>query len=67
MNRHELQSSHIKAIEHDGEGLTVEFLDGARYRHQGVPAVEFERMKAADSAGQFYHRHIKGRYPHTRL
>lgn len=42
--------------------LTIEFADGSEYDYMNVPASVYRAFGAAGSAGQFFHRNIKGRY-----
>jgi len=46
--------------------LAVEFKNGGRYNYYDVPAVVFERMKAAPSKGQFLAQNIKNIYRYAR-
>ena len=47
--------------------LIVEFKNGGRYNYYGVPAVMFERMKAAPSTGQFLAQNIKNAFRYARV
>lgn len=64
-----MPSSVIKsfAYEPEARALAIEFTTGRRYRYDGVPAEEVEAMRAAFSKGSHFNRHIRDRYPHTRL
>lgn len=59
-------SSTIKAMGYDEETehiksrLTVIFNSGTRYTYYDVPRDLWKRFKEAESAGQFFVRHIKG-------
>ena len=62
-----LQSSHLSHCRYDEatQVLEIGFRDGSVYAHQGVPAELYEGLMGAESAGSYYARHIKGRYPHS--
>jgi len=57
-------SSHIGQVDFDEstDTLTIEFTDGRTYDYLNVPAQVARQFQAAGSAGQFFHRHIRGRY-----
>jgi hypothetical protein len=46
----------------DTSDLTIYFTNGKDYTHEEVPKWLFENLSAAESAGQFYHRNLKGKY-----
>ena len=59
------QSSLIKGIEYEyaSRSLVITFKSGnkPRWRYKKFPESEFERFKAADSLGKFFHAEIKGK------
>ena len=59
-----LYSSHIEkaAYETDTQDLTVTFKDGAEYVYRNVPQSVFDGLKKSRSAGEYFHRQIKGVY-----
>lgn len=61
MKMHEVQSSNIKRIGHDGNSkMVVEFGSG-KYEFTGVSAEDFDGFKNADSQGKHFHQMgIKG-------
>lgn len=69
MERVVVQSSNIAAVSYDPDGsiLEVEFHGGRIYAYRGVPELHFEGMIGAGSAGSYFHRHIRNRYPYRRL
>ena len=60
-------SSNISSISYCDQTLFVQFKRGAVYRYFGVPAKQFEGLRAADSVGQYFCREIKGIYECERL
>lgn len=62
-------SSNIAAIGHDpiAGDLHVQFKNGGRYIHHGVPISEHTALMLADSKGTHYADRIRGRYSHTKL
>jgi lysyl-tRNA synthetase class 2 len=59
-----VNSSAIRAIDHDGRTLFVQFHSGDLiYCFPGVPYAVFQQFLQAPSKGAFYHEFIRGRYP----
>ena len=58
-------SSHLDAVDYDSDTLqmTVTFKDGRSWRYDGVPVTMFQGIQHAPSAGSYFARNIKGRYP----
>ena len=44
------------------ENLDVTFADGSQYTYFNVPVSVYRGLTQAASAGQYFHRQIKGRY-----
>lgn len=59
-------SSNILGYRYDPatQKLTIEFRQGGVYHYHGVPSTVVNSLGSSDSAGSFFHRHIKGRYHH---
>lgn len=57
-----VNSSDTRAVGYDGHTLTVEFHSGRKYDHPNVPYDVYEAFMNAPSLGEFYSRHIRGRY-----
>jgi hypothetical protein len=57
-----VNSTAIRAIGYDGSTLTVEFHSGRIYDHPNVPYDVYVEFMNAPSLGEFYSRHIRGRY-----
>lgn len=57
-------SSTIKSITYDFlmENLEVDFKSGLKYKYCGVPYKVFLEMKAAESAGKYFHSNVKNVY-----
>lgn len=47
--------------------LTLTFNSGGAYAYKDVPKEVFDGILAAESAGKYYHAHIKGKYEHERV
>lgn len=58
-------STHILQVDFDSDTdtLSVTFADGRTYDYLNVPAPVYRQFQEAPSAGQFFNRHIKQRYP----
>lgn len=57
-------SSYLTAGVYDAaeQSLTITFRDGSSWLYSNVPQGVWEGLKAAGSAGQYFHRQIKPRY-----
>lgn len=42
--------------------LTLTFNSGGAYSYKDVPKEVFDALLAAESAGKYFHAHIKGKY-----
>ncbi|WP_152365220.1 KTSC domain-containing protein [Microlunatus speluncae] len=60
-----VSSSSIRAVGYDDEHgrLFLEYTNGGRYVHFGVPASVYRDLLAAESIGAYVNRVIKPRYP----
>jgi len=69
MQRKPVNSSNISSIGYDASSHTLEiqFHDGGVYCYGGVPQSEFAALMAASSHGSYHARHIKDRYPATKV
>ncbi len=56
MKMHDVKSSHIEAIGHEGETLHVRFKGGVTYSYPGVTAERFKKLMGAKSIGN----HLRG-------
>ena len=58
-----VNSEAIRAVGYDGYTLTVEFTrSDTIYDHPNVPYSVYVEFMNAPSLGEFYSRHIRGRY-----
>jgi hypothetical protein len=58
-----VNSSAIRAIDHDGRTLFVQFhTSDTIYCHLGAPYSVFVELMQAESKGRYYNQHIRGRY-----
>lgn len=65
-----VKSANIRGVGFDRDAgvLIVEFKSGARWNYDGVPEQAFEEMTAGTvSVGSYFARHIRGRYPESRV
>lgn len=63
----DVDSSHIKTIEHNGKDLYITFLNGSTYEYDDVPEGMVRQMLKVDSKGKFLHRYIRDRYPYRNV
>ncbi len=56
-----LKSSNIEACAFDPETkvLTIKFKSGGTYHYSGCSQDHFDGLCGADSAGRYFHKHIK--------
>lgn len=54
-----VKSSNISGVAHDGQALWVKFQNGGLYRYPTAGADLHQGLLAAESAGQFFHKHVK--------
>jgi hypothetical protein len=61
-------SSLLAEVEYNNETqeLKVQFINGAEYVYENVPASEFEMLTTAESAGQAFQQ-IKNNYTYQKL
>lgn len=58
-----VSSDAIRAVGYDGQTLAVQFTTSATvYLHPGLPYAVYVGLMQAESMGQYYNRHIRGRY-----
>lgn len=67
MHRVSLESSNIATAAFARETLFLEFHSGQVYKYDNVPRALYDGLISADSAGQYFHHHIKGKFHYTRL
>ena len=69
MQRIPVVSSNLQSVGYDptAQLLEVEFHDGSVYQYTHVPEAIYRALVAAGSHGQYFHAHIKGAYPTTRI
>lgn len=64
-----LDSSCVSLARYDAKQKTLEleFVSGARYRYTGVPRETYDELMLAKSAGAYFGKSIRPRYPSTKL
>lgn len=62
-------SSNLSSAAYDDKAreLTIAFLSGDSYLYRSVPYEVWHGLQHAQSAGSYFHRQIKNRYPADRL
>lgn len=60
-----VSSSNVHSIGYNSEKclLTVRFLNGTQYQFEGVPESVYREFMGASSAGSYFAKHIRGRFP----
>ena len=63
-----MPSSVVRAFTYEPEArrLDVAFTSGRAYSYHDVPLAVFDAMKASFAKGEFFNRHVRGRYQYTR-
>ena len=64
---HEVTSSNVTSVGHDGQNLHVQFTNGVTYRYLGVPEGELMNVLGAPSVGKYLNQSIKPHFPAERL
>jgi hypothetical protein len=67
VRRVRVRSSSIESVGYENDVLEVRFRNGGLYQYLDVPARLHELLLRAGSKGAFFNRHIRDRYPATRL
>ena len=57
-----VESSNIGIAGHEGTTLYLQFKSGIAYSYTGVPFSIYKELVSAPSAGQFFHRNIRGKF-----
>jgi hypothetical protein len=62
-------SSNLATAAYDPESreLTIEFQSGDEYKYTGVDSGTYRGLTLAGSAGQYFARNIKGRFPYDQV
>lgn len=65
---HDVESSNVASVGHDGSGLLVRFKNGALYRYEGAPASVLRECMNSKSVGSFIGQIAKSKkYPATKV
>lgn len=67
MPSQKISKSFIELVEHKDQKLTIQFVDGRRYRYDNVPYMHYHAICKAISPGSYYDQHIKGKFYSTKL
>jgi hypothetical protein len=69
MQRNSVRSSNIKSVGYDESSavLEVEFHSTGIYQYRGVSKEIYKDFMAASSKGRYFERHIKDRFPTTKV
>ncbi|MCY4474000.1 MAG: KTSC domain-containing protein [Chloroflexi bacterium] len=69
MNREPVVSDNIRSIGYDEitNVLEIEFRSGGVYQYSDVHQSIHAALMNASSKGSYFHRHIRDRYPTTRI
>lgn len=63
----DVDSSHLRTIEHNGKDLYITFKNGSTYEYDNVPEPMVRQMLKVDSKGKFLWRYIRDRYPYRKV
>lgn len=68
MQREYVDSSMIGSIGYENSILEIEFKsNGQVWQYFDVPEHVHHAMMSSDSKGKYFHSHIKGKYPESRI
>lgn len=62
-----VESSHLRKIEHNGRDLYITFKNGSIYEYDNVPETLVHNMLAATSKGKYFWKHIRDQYPYRKV
>ncbi|ELW0836320.1 KTSC domain-containing protein [Escherichia coli] len=62
----DVESSHLKTIEHNGKDLYITFKNGSTYEYDDVPESLVRHMLTVDSKGRFLWRYIRDKFPYRK-
>lgn len=63
----DVDSSHLKTIEHNGKDLYITFKDGRVYEYDNVPEAMTRQMLKQDSKGKYFWRWIRSKYAYRQV
>lgn len=66
-NMQPVASSDISSIGYENGTLYISFHKGGTYAYFHVPHSVYSGLMSAASHGKYFHMHIKGVYPYSRL
>ena len=68
MRKPKWQSSHISELGYDEETgtMAVTFAKGGTYHYPGVPVETYTALHQSGSPGDYFHRHVRGKFDHVR-
>lgn len=69
MERQLLKSQLLQSVGYDPARnlLHIEFVNHRVYEYGNIPQWLFDALLRADSAGKFFHREIRGKYPESEI
>lgn len=62
-----VDSSHLKTIEHNGKDLYITFLNGSTYEYDNVPEGLAKGMIDADSSGKYLWKYVRDKFPYRKV
>lgn len=63
----DVDSSHLKTIEHNGKNLYITFKSGSTYEYDDVPEAMVRQMLKVDSKGKFLWRYIRDKFAYRTI
>ena len=69
MERIPITSSTVAEVGYDPDTMTLEiaFCNGTVYQYFDVPAMVYQELMSAESAGKFLHANIKNNYRYAKM
>jgi len=62
-----IDSANINAIGWRDDTLYIRFNSGKSYAYESTPECHFVNLKEAESAGRYFHQHIRSKFRYTLL
>lgn len=63
----DVDSSHLKTVEHNGKDLYITFLNGAVYEYDNVPESLVRQLLKQDSTGKYFWKYIRDKYAYRKV
>ena len=67
METYHIVSSNIDAVAYHRGHTLIRFKSGGVYEYENTPYHQFLELAKSESAGQYFHRHFRGKFPYRKI